>query len=140
MNTTVRHTRFRSQSRHTALAAGLLTLFLFYFVGGSLFTHAHRFDNAIVVHSHYYAHPWQTPVHATPFDAAATDTTSTHGHSAEQFQTIQHLDYLIFTIAAIGLACTAFRRATAILTPRLDARPTAGQPHFSTRGPPAIID
>lgn len=132
MNTTVRHTRFRSQSRHTALAAGLLTLFLFYFVGGSLFTHAHFFDNYTVVHSHYYAHPWQTAA-----DATAAGATPGHSHSAEQLKTLQHLDYLIFVMAATALVCAAFRRALPVFIPRPAACPAADRPSFTTRGPPA---
>ena len=126
--TTIRHTRFHSEIRKTVLAVGMLTLFLFYFVGGSLFTHAHRFDSAIVVHSPYYAHPWQTPA----------DTTPAHSHSAEQFQTIQHLDYLIFTVVAAGLACMAFRQAVSISISNRCKRATTKQPHSATRGPPAL--
>lgn len=132
MSTTARHTNPLSGIRKNMTAVGLLALFLFYFAGISLFTHAHFFDNHTVVHSHYYAHPWQTAA-----DATAAGATPGHSHSAEQLKTLQHLDYLIFVMAVTALVCAAFRRALPVFIPRPAACPVADRPSFTTRGPPA---
>lgn len=76
------------RQRRNIVASLLLMLFAAYWSNITLFSHAHRIDGHIYVHSH-------------PFSGSANNPG--HTHTAQQFQLIAQLSLLLTTTA-----CSAF--------------------------------
>lgn len=104
------------------IAPLLLTLFVCYYAGVTLFPHAHEVNGGRIVHSHPYS-----------------GNAANHQHSTQQLQLISLLSLLLLTsLLLCGLATPLRQRNNSLSCPKPVLRAThPPQPH-PLRGPPSV--